>query len=267
VTDRDLNQAAQKAWNANAEWWDGQVGAEGNAFHRTLIAPAQMELLALKPGERVLEIACGNGQFAREMARAGARVLATDFSEPFLERARQHTAESGLKGIEFRRLDATSEEQLLSLGAHAFDAAVCTMALMDMADIGPLLRSLPQLLRPGGRFVFSVMHPCFNHNGAHFLLEEEDREGELIETYALKIVDYLEPKVRRGLGIIGQPVASWYFHRPLHELLGVCFDAGLVMDGLREPAFPPGSPAGRPLAWANFSAIPPVLVCRLRVAG
>ncbi len=265
--DDELNARSREAWEANAEWWDEQIGPEGNAFHRVLIAPAQMRLLDLKPGERVLEIACGNGQFAREMARAGAQVVAFDFSERFVARARRHTEAAGAGNIEYRALDATDEGQLLSLGEGRFDAAVCTMALMDMAEIETLLGALSRLLKPQGRFVFSVMHPCFNQNGALLLLEEEDREGELVQTYAVKVVEYLEPKVRRGIGIIGQPVAGYYFHRPLQALLGACFQAGLVMDGVMEPAFPEGAPAGRPLGWANFREIPPVLVARMRPAA
>ena len=83
---KHLNAAVRAAWESNAEWWDDYVGREGNEFHRVLVAPAQMRLLALTLGERVLEVACGNGQFAREMARTGAIVVASDFSEKFVER-------------------------------------------------------------------------------------------------------------------------------------------------------------------------------------
>ncbi len=64
--------------------------------------------------------------------------------------------------------------------------------------------------------------------------------------------------------MVGQPVPQVYFHRPLSVLLASCFRAGFALDGLEEPAFAPGEPAERPLAWANFPEIPPVLVGRLR---
>ena len=150
------------SWEKNAAWWDDHIGAEGNTFHRELIAPAQVRLLDLGSGERVLDIACGNGQFAREMAKAGASVVAFDFSETFIERAKQHSETDGSSNIDYRIVDATDDQQLRSLGEQEFDAAVCTMALMDMAEINPLLAMLPSLLKSGGRFVFSVQHPCFN---------------------------------------------------------------------------------------------------------
>jgi len=263
----NVSDENRHSWEATAEWWDEQIGPEGNEFHRTLIAPAQMRLLELKPGETVLDIACGNGQFAREMARAGVNVVAFDFTERFLARARQHTEAAGIHSIEYHSLDATDEKKLLSLGEGRFDAAVCTMALMDMTEITPLMRSLIRLLKAGGRFVFSVTHPCFNGNGVRLCLEEEDRDGTLVDIYSVKVVEYLKQSVQRGVGIIGQPEPHYYFHRPLCELLNECFRAGLVMNGIEEPAFPHGTEASRPLAWASFPQIPPVLVARMRVAA
>ena len=87
-TERDaLVDETRRIWDTNAAFWDGRFG-EGNAFHKTLVEPTVDRLLALQPGEAVLEIGCGNGAYARHMAEQGARVLATDFSAIFLERAR-----------------------------------------------------------------------------------------------------------------------------------------------------------------------------------
>lgn len=265
-TDREpgLRQRVREIWDANATFWDQRYG-EGNDFQRLLIAPATERLLALRPGERVLEIACGNGAFARRMAEVGAYVLATDQSAVFLERARART---NSPNIEYRLVDATDPAQLAALGTNWYDAAVCSMALMDMVVIEPLLASLPKLLAPGGRFVFSVMHPCFNIPGGSIrLAEEDDREGEIVTTYAIKITRYITPITCRGLGMIGQPQAQYYFHRPLSVLFGACFAAGWVLDGLEEPTFDASAPANRTFSLTNYREIPPVLVARLRPSG
>ncbi|HLB29507.1 MAG TPA: class I SAM-dependent methyltransferase, partial [Dehalococcoidia bacterium] len=156
-----MKRDAQARWEANAEFWDERFG-EGNSFQKLLIGPSTERLLAVRPGATVLDIACGNGAFSRRLAHLGAQVVAFDFSRRFLERARTRTTEHADR-IEYKLVDATDEAQLLALGPQRFDAAVCTMALMDMATIEPLLSALGQLLKPGGPFVFSVMHPCFNN--------------------------------------------------------------------------------------------------------
>jgi 2-polyprenyl-3-methyl-5-hydroxy-6-metoxy-1,4-benzoquinol methylase len=254
-----LNRETQQIWDANARFWDARFG-EGNNFQRLLIGPATERLLALRPGELVLDAACGNGAFSRRMAELGAQVVAFDFSEQFLELARARTAERpDLAGrIEYHQIDATDRAQLLALGSGRFDAAVCTMAVMDMAEIDPLLSAASQLLKPGGRFVFSVTHPCFSTTTMRKVVEEEDRGGELVTTYAVKISRYITPTTAKGLGMIGQPVPQLYFDRPLSLILGACFAAGFVLDGLEEPVFPEGAEANRPFSWENFQEIPPV---------
>lgn len=260
-----LARETQELWEAKADFWDTQMG-EGNAFHRVLVSPAVERLLAPQSGETFLDVACGNGQFSRRLAQLGTQVVATDFSATFLDRARARTTEYAER-IDYRLVDATDGAQLLALGEGRFDGAVCNMALMDMTTISPLLSALAQLLTPGGRFVFAVPHPSFNSNATRLALEEEDRGGELHETRSVRVNAYLQIPPGKGMGMPGEPNPHYYFHRPLHELLGVCFAAGFALDGLEEPAFGTDDVGNRPLSWLNFQQIPPVLVARLRLSS
>src|SRR5215471_15802831 len=149
----------RRIWETVAPWWDDQIGARGNDFHNSLLVPVNDRLLDPRTEQYVLDVACGNGQYARQLAAKGCRVLGVDVSEAFLNRARKHPTTGE---IEYRQLDCTREEELLRLPHAAFDAAVCTMALMDMAEVAPLFRALRTLLKPGRPFVFSVAHPCFS---------------------------------------------------------------------------------------------------------
>ncbi|MDQ3855693.1 MAG: class I SAM-dependent methyltransferase [Chloroflexota bacterium] len=257
---RAFTQETQSIWDRNAVFWDEKMG-EGNQFQKLLVAPATERLLELEPGELVLDVACGNGVFARRLAELGARVVACDFSERLLERARAR----GTQRIEYLLVDATNEEQLLALGRRRFDAAVCNMALMDMTAIEPLMRALSQILKPDGRFVFSVSHPCFNSTGCKMVIEEETRDGELVVAYSVKVSNYLRLPPSKGLGILGQPEPHYYFDRPISVLCNACFRAGFVMDGLEEPSFDANADAERPFSWPNFTDIPPVLVARMRL--
>ena len=261
------HEETRDAWNANADFWDERMG-EGNDFVEVLCWPSLARLLDLQPGERVLDVACGNGLTSRRLAALGAEVVAFDFAEEMIAHARRRTAEHADR-IDYHVLDGTDEDALLALGEGRFDAALCNMALFDMAEIEPLFRALARLLRPGGRFVFSVLHPCFNSAHVTHVAEMEDREGEIVTAYAIKVHTYMTSTVARGAAIAGQPQPQVYFHRPLQALLGVGLAAGFVLDGLEERAFPPDHLPGRnPLAWGgNFSEIPPVLVARLRRPG
>jgi 2-polyprenyl-3-methyl-5-hydroxy-6-metoxy-1,4-benzoquinol methylase len=258
----DRNLQVQRAWNANAEFWDEHM-AEGNDFFNLLVWPAVERLLQPQAGERLLDVACGNGLTSRRLAIAGASVVAVDFSEAMIGLAKRRPNQSR---IEYRIVDATHREALLKLGAASFDGALCNMALMDIADIDPLMNALASLLRPYGRFVFSVLHPCFNSPSTIQMGELEDRAGVFVTTYSVKTSRYLTPYAQAGLAMLGQPEAHLYFHRPLSALLAPALSAGLVLDGLEECAFPPEYRGGAtPLSWSGqFSEIPAVLAGRFR---
>lgn len=185
----DQNSYAQRAWETNAEFWDERM-AEGNDFFNVLVWPAVERLLQPSVGERLLDVACGNGVTSRRLATFNASVTAFDFSEAMIRHARRR---NGPNKIDYRILDATNREELAGLGVGSFDGALCNMALMDMADIDPLMSALTSLLRPNGRFVFSVVHPCFNNPAIVQMGELEDRAGTIITTYSVKISRYLTP--------------------------------------------------------------------------
>ncbi len=256
-----LVDEVREIWDAKAAFWDERMG-EGNRFQLELTGPAVERLLAVRPGERILDVGCGNGVFARRLAHLGARVVAIDASARFLELARLRSQDVPHR-IDYRLVDATDEEQLLSLGQGRFDALLCSMVLMDMPMIDPLLRASSRLLAPGGRFVIAVQHPAFNSNAVRLCAETETGgDGLEITTHAVKVSDYLEVPAGKGTGMPGEPLPHWYFHRPLHELFGAFFQAGYVLDALEEPAFATQNPNHHELSWSNLPGIPPVLVAR-----
>jgi 2-polyprenyl-3-methyl-5-hydroxy-6-metoxy-1,4-benzoquinol methylase len=261
---RMLNDEVHGLWEQKAAFWDERLEA-GNLFSRVLIGPATERLLAIQPGEVVLDVACGNGALARRLADLGAHVVAVDFSETFLDRARARSVQYADR-IEYGIVDATSKEQLLALGQQRFDAASCSMGLMDMVDISALAATLPLLLRPGGRFVFSVQHPCFNSNAVSIVGERGQFGDTITSRFAAKVSAYLTVPPGKGVGMPGEPVPHYYFHRPLSKLLGVFFEAGFALDGLEEPQLDEDTQSASALSWASVRDIPPILVARLRLA-
>lgn len=259
-----LNEEGRTLWDQKAAFWDNLHGDEGNRFHQRLISPAVERLLALEPGERVLDIACGSGVMARRLAELGGHVTAVDFSAELIEKAKSRGQSAG-EPIQYGVVDATDEDALAALGEGQYDAIVSTMALMDMPVIAPLYRAVRRLLRPEGRFVFATAHPAFNSANPVFVAEMEDKGGELLLSQGIKVRSYLLVPPTKGAGAPEEPNPHYYFHRPMHELLGEAFAAGLVLDGLEEPAFnPEDSDSSRPLSWYNLWQIPPVLAGRLR---
>jgi len=258
----DPHEFTRDAWEDNAEIWDKRMGDEGNDFFNLLCWPAIASLLDIRPGRRYLDIACGNGLTSRRLAALGAQVTAFDFSSNLIEKAKARENPGSL--IDYQVIDATDEQQLLSMGENRFDVALSNMALFDIANIEVLFQTLPRLLKPNGIFVFSLMHPCFNNSSSVHTVEESDN-GEIKIVYSVKISRYMTPYHAKGLALRNQPKPQMYFERPLQYYLNLGFQNGFVLDGFEERAFPPDSPQTSLLGWGGkFSEIPPVVVIRFR---
>ena len=248
-------------WDAKAAFWDERMG-EGNAFQLELIGPAVERLLAVRPGEHILDVGCGNGVTSRRLAHLGARVVAIDSSARFLELARSRSQDLSDR-IDYRLVDATNEEQLLALGEGQFDALVCNMVLMDMPVIAPLVRAAGRSWRRVG----GSSSPCSTRPSTAMPCASAPRlrprdDGMEVTRHAVKMSDYLVVPAGKGPGMPGEPEPHWYFHRPLHELFGVFFQAGFVLDALEEPALASQDTNQHELSWSNVPGIPPVLVAR-----
>ena len=257
-----------EVWDDVAEWWDDRIG-DGNTTQNHLVEPNQERLLGISSGDRILDVACGAGRFTRRMADAGAKIVAFDHSESFIERARQRSV--GYEdAIDYRALNACDPDALASVAEEGpYDAAVCTMALMDMAVVTPLAEALPKLLLPEGKFVFSICHPVFNSVGTKMVAEQQYTADGVALRYSASATDYMRVRSALGIGIVGQPRPQRYFHRPISALLELFLSRGLVLDALLEPKFPSEAFAEHksPLSSIHFSELPQVLIARMRKAS
>jgi SAM-dependent methyltransferase len=118
---------------------------------------ALLDMLGPVRGLRVLDVACGHGRITRELARRGARVVGIDISGALISKARQ-TEQNEPLGIGYVHDDVTTPGCLVNGG---FDAVACNFGLSDIDDLDAAVAAVSGALRPGGFFVFSILHPCF----------------------------------------------------------------------------------------------------------
>ena len=116
------------------------------------------ELLQLVPGETVLDIATGTGAFAAgagQRVHPGGRVHAIDLTESMLDRARTKVANLALDNVDFQAMDA----EQLEFESDYFDAIGCSFGLFFLSDMSAALEKWLQLLKPGGRLMFTSFAP------------------------------------------------------------------------------------------------------------
>ena len=131
--------------------------------------PALLDLVMLKPGERVLDVACGTGVVARQAASrvgAGGQVVGLDINGDMLALARALGP-----AVQWREGNAMA----LPFAESAFDVVVCQQGLQFFPDSGQALREAHRVLVPSGRFAVAVWCAIESSPGHHALARGLER--------------------------------------------------------------------------------------------
>ena len=151
------HRAIEALYEGAAEAW---IRNEPSSLSDFTARPIVLEMCSPCAGARVLDLGCGEGYCSRQLRSSGAReVLGIDLSEGMIAAAIGEELRRPL-GIHYRRGDATDLEDLES-EAYDLVVAVFLFNYLTRDAMRICMREVRRLLRPGGRFVFSVSHPAF----------------------------------------------------------------------------------------------------------
>ena len=244
---------AEAGWDHVASWYDALVGDEGSDYHRNVIIPAALRLLAPRTGEKVLDLCCGQGVLIRHLLAAGAgEVMGVDASANLIELAqRRYSTEQAQGRVSFLVADAMKSLPALK---EVFDCALCVMAIQDLSDPAAACRSMSQALRTGGRAVIVMMHPCFRIPRQSSWGWDDARKMQYrrIDRYANNLDIPIATHPGRN-----QAVSTLFHHRPLSTYLNALGSVGLAVVGCEElcthrRSQPGGRSKGENRAWQEF---------------
>jgi len=126
----------------------------GASIFESMASPLLQEV-NLKPGQKVLDVACGIGipsLSAAEMVAPNGSVVGVDLASGMVEMARSRAAEKGLKNVEFREADAEN----LPFEDRSFDVVLCHLGLIHFTDRAKALKEMGRVLKPDGDLAISV---------------------------------------------------------------------------------------------------------------
>ncbi|KEF61552.1 uncharacterized protein A1O9_03119 [Exophiala aquamarina CBS 119918] len=189
--------------------------------------PTLRKLVGDVKGQRVLDLGCGFGWFARWAVQEGhARsVLGIDLSENMLNRARQATETAGIEQGVITYSCGNLEE--LSLKEREYDLAYSSLALHYLPDeaLRRLLGEIFKGLESDGKFVFSIEHPIASAPfDASWKTDEEGRVFWPLNQYwdeGLRVTNWLAPGVKK-------------YHRTVDTYLTYLIEAGFILTAFKE---------------------------------
>jgi SAM-dependent methyltransferase len=208
-----------------ADWYQGWVGENGSIHHRTLAIPAVLDLLDLQPNEHILDIGAGPAPLAPFIAEAASAYTGVDASPKLLQFARTHHGHIGRFLLWDARRLADSP-----LRAHSFNAVVFLLSIQDMDPLDDVIASAAWALKPDGRLIILMTHPCFRVPRQSGWGWDEGRKLQYrrIDHYLTPLPVPMKAYSGRDRGVTRS------FHRPLGQYINALANHGLLIERMDE---------------------------------
>lgn len=221
-THEEKRRAAKTSWGGVAPWYDEHLAKE-DTYHAKVVLPELLRLVAPAPGMRILDLACGQGYFARAFASLGASVDGVDISRELIERA---IREGG--GITYH---VSPAENLASFEDAEFDALTCVLAIQNIEHAAQVFAESARVLKPGGALHIVMNHPAFRiPKASHWGFDgAQGAQYRRVDRYMseLRIPIAMHPGSPRSESTLS-------FHRPLQWYVKHLVKAGFSIDRLEE---------------------------------
>lgn len=227
----------ETSWENSAVWYDNLLEESEGTYQKDLILPNLMRLLDLKKGERVLDLACGQGFFSREFLKTGAEVFGVDLSKSLIEIAKERSP----KEIQYT---VSSASDLKFMGDRTIDAVALVLAIQNINNPAEVFAEIFRVLKIGGRFVVVINHPAFRipKKTAWGFDDEKKIQYRRVDEYISE--SRSEIVMNPGLGRTNlsdkfvfdttSSVSTISFHRPLQFYFKAFRKAGFLVSRLEE---------------------------------
>ena len=215
-------------WDNVAVWYDEYLKGD-DTYQSQVILPNLLRVVDAQNGDRILDVASGQGYFARAFAQSGAQVVGIDASAELIDAAER--ASEGVK-VAYKVGNAEKLDEVPGV----YDAAVCVLAFENMKNIPAVLSGVATALKDGGRFVVVMLHPAFRipQHSDWTYSKEHDVQSRKVGKYLSEVAIPIELNPFKNKQQGNKKVTTTTYHRPLQWYMKAFKKSGFVISGLEE---------------------------------
>ncbi|HEU5114672.1 MAG TPA: methyltransferase domain-containing protein [Candidatus Paceibacterota bacterium] len=214
------------SWGGVASWYDKVVNDE-DSYQSNVILPNVLRLMAPKRGDKILDVACGQGFFSHALAAEGAFVTGVDIAPELVDIAREHAMHN-------QEFYVSSAENLRMFRDATFDAAVSVLAIQNIERIAPVFKEVSRVLKSKGRFVIVLNHPAFRIPGksAWGFDEKAGVQFRRVDEYMGESAATID--MNPGEKDVARKEKTYSFHRPIQVYSKTLANAGFAIARIEE---------------------------------
>lgn len=220
---RQSKRQPHTSWDPVANWYDGWMGKNGGQYHRHLAIPLLMRMVKPRPGETILDIGAGQGVLAPYAQEHGMIYTGVDAAPKLIRQARRHHPRAT-----FCLGDARALPRVKELAAEMFDTAVFLLSIQDMDPLDKVLASAAWALRPFGRLVILMTHPCFR------IPRQSGWGWDQGRKLRFRRIDGYLSRLQVPMKQYGRGQTTRSYHRPLQAYINGLSACGLMVDRIQE---------------------------------
>lgn len=213
----------ETSWGMVADWYDTAVETR-ESYQNTVILPNLVRQIGQIGGEKLLDVACGQGFFAEEFGKVGAKVTACDVSPELLAIAKKRSG----GGVDYQEAPAN---KLAFAKDGEYDLATFVMAIQNIQDVPGAVGEISRVLRRGGRLFVVMNHPAFRiPKKSSWVFDQENHiQYRRLDAYMSESSEKIDMTPGGA-----KKVFTKSFHRPLQYYFKVFAKNGLAVTRLEE---------------------------------
>ncbi len=210
------------SWESSHKWYDCLVGEKGHYYHEHVVLPKSLKLLALKQGDSLLDLGCGQGVLSRQLP-SGVDYAGIDASPSLIKEAKKRSQKS------FEVGDITHP---LNLKHPPFSHAALILVIQNLENPEKALENASRSLKPGGKLLVVLNHPCFRiPRQSNWGVDEAKKlQYRRLDLY----MSPLKIPIQTNPGAGEKSATTWSFHNPLSVYTEALAKTGFLIEKMEE---------------------------------